>query len=74
MVIVGLTVMEPVTAPPGAQRYEYKTPDGLAVNVVEAPLQIVIFVAEMDALGGSLTSTNLEAVPVQPLAAVPVTV
>ena len=41
MVVAGFTVIVAVVAPPGDQEYVPPPMDGVAVNVVEEPLQIV---------------------------------
>ena len=63
--IVILELVEPLL-------HEYEVPP-LAVNVALAPLQIVTVAGEIEAVGKELRATVLEAVAVQPLLSVTVT-
>ena len=78
MVVVGLTVMAAVVAPPGAHEY---VPPPLAVKVALAPSQIIpslavteASVTVIDAVGNALTVMVAAVVAVHPFAFVTVTV
>lgn len=71
VVVVGETVTEVPVNDPGIHAY-VEAP--LAVIVVEEPEQIVVLLAVVATVGRPLTVMVLVPVPVQPLAAVPVTV
>ena len=55
-----------VVAPPGAQEYVPPPVEGVAVNVVEAPEQMVAGEAPILTVGTGFTVTTRDAVPEQP--------
>ena len=57
MVVVGLTVIVCVVAPPGDHKYVPPVTEGVAVNVADCPLQIVALLTVTLGPGVTVTTT-----------------